>query len=254
MVQLYDAKEPYYQDYKKAYEYYKQRTTGLEVEYKLVFLTVPDPTQAVWSEQLDLIEWQGQPKLQNLRRDEYNSVIETAENGVEFIASYSTQSYAIIESRINICRTTFIVILLGLASIYFTKDAQELVLDPLERMIEKIKAIAKNPMVATTEEVNEAGIMSFSAASEDKNKVGKKEGVQHETAVLERAIVKIGHLLVLGFGEAGGNIIGQNMTNGGELNPMMPGVKTYAIFGFCILEDFIETTEVLQTEIMQYVN
>jgi len=27
---------------------------------------------------------------------------------------------------------------LGLASIYFTKDAQELVLDPLERMIEKI--------------------------------------------------------------------------------------------------------------------
>jgi len=29
--------------------------------------------------------------------------------------------------------------------------------------------------------------------------------------VLERAIVKIGHLLALGFGEAGTNIIGQNM-------------------------------------------
>ena len=72
--------------------------------------------------------------------------------------------------------------------------------------------------------------------------------------MLERAIVKIGHLLALGFGEAGGGIIGQNMTNSGELNPMMPGVKTYAIFGFCILDNFVDSTEVLQTEIMSYVN
>ena len=50
---------------------------------------------------------------------------------------------------------------LGLASIYFTKDAQELVLDPLERMIEKVKLIAKNPLAAATDEVNEAGVMSF---------------------------------------------------------------------------------------------
>lgn len=35
-----------------------------------------------------------------------------------------------------------------------------------------------------------------------------QEEQQYETAVLERAIVKIGHLLALGFGEAGTNIIG----------------------------------------------
>ena len=46
---------------------------------------------------------------------------------------------------------------------------------------------------------------------------------EYETSVLEKAIVKIGHLLALGFGEAGAGIIGQNMTNGGELDPMMPG-------------------------------
>ena len=82
----------------------------------------------------------------------------------------------------------------------------------------------------------------------------KNEQKQYETAVLERAIVKISHLLALGFGEAGGSIIGQNMNNGGELNPMMPGNKTYAIFGFCILDNFIETTEILQEDIMSYVN
>lgn len=44
------------------------------------------------------------------------------------------------------------------------------------------------------------------------------------------------------------------MTNGGELDPMIPGQKTYCIFGFCILNNFIDTTEVLQEDIMTYVN
>lgn len=35
---------------------------------------------------------------------------------------------------------------------------------------------------------------------------------------------------------------------------MIPGHKTYAIFGFCIIDDFVETTEVLQQEILSYVN
>lgn len=72
--------------------------------------------------------------------------------------------------------------------------------------------------------------------------------------MLERAIVKIGHLLALGYGEAGARIIGNNMSSAGDLNPMIPGSKTYSIFGFCILDDFIDTTEVLQTDIMTYVN
>jgi class 3 adenylate cyclase len=50
---------------------------------------------------------------------------------------------------------------LGVASIQFTKDATKLVLDPLERMIEKVKLIAKNPLAAATEEIEQAGVMSF---------------------------------------------------------------------------------------------
>lgn len=54
--------------------------------------------------------------------------------------------------------------------------------------------------------------MSFAASEnvDDKilSKEEKKEQSQFETAVLEKAIVKIGHLLALGFGEAGAGIIG----------------------------------------------
>ena len=127
-------------------------------------------------------------------------------------------------------------------------------LDPLERMMEKVKLIAKNPLAATTDEVHEAGIMSFKNKEEKTSVEDAKVTSQYETAVLERAIVKIGHLLALGFGEAGAGIIGSNMSSGGDLNPMVAGKKTYAIFGFCILDNFIETTEVLQVDIMTYVN
>ena len=75
-----------------------------------------------------------------------------------------------------------------------------------------------------------------------------------ETAILEQAIQKIGHLLVLGFGEAGSSIIAQNITSGADLNPMMPGQKTYAIFGFCFIHEFAICTEVLQEDVITFVN
>lgn len=61
-------------------------------------------------------------------------------------------------------------------------------------------------------------------------------------------------MLAVGFGDAGTNIIAQNMNQSGDMNPMMPGTKTYAIFGFCDIHKFNDITEVLQTEILIFVN
>jgi hypothetical protein len=91
---------------------------------------------------------------------------------------------------------------------------------------------------------------------DDLNK--KDKGVHHEaeyeTDVLEKAIVKIGHLLALGFGEAGSKIIATNIGSGGDLNPMLAGQKVQAIFGFCDIRNFTDSTEVLQTNVMLFVN
>jgi hypothetical protein len=73
----------------------------------------------------------------------------------------------------------------------------------------------------------------------------KKKEPPMETVVLEQTIVKIGALLALGFGEAGSKIIAANMAGGGEINPMMPGQKIIAIFGFCDIRNFTDATEVL---------
>lgn len=76
-----------------------------------------------------------------------------------------------------------------------------------------------------------------------------------ETLILEKTIIKLGSLLALGFGEAGAEIIGSNM--GGSkagVNAMIPGKKVEAIFGFCYIRNFTDATEILQDDVMVFVN
>jgi len=82
---------------------------------------------------------------------------------------------------------------------------------------------------------------------------------QYELKVVVLAIQKITALLRIGFGEAGAEIISKNMSvESGEhnsgLDPMIPGKRMYAIFGFCDIHEFDMCTEVLEDEIMTFVN
>jgi len=74
--------------------------------------------------------------------------------------------------------------------------------------------------------------------------LAKEEGPL-ETAMLEITLNKIGALLALGFGEAGSKIVAQNIKNGEEVNPMLPGLKIMSVFGFCDIRNFTDATEVL---------
>mmetsp|Transcript_62685 Transcript_62685/g.197953 ORF Transcript_62685/g.197953 Transcript_62685/m.197953 type:complete len:429 (+) Transcript_62685:2-1288(+) len=84
----------------------------------------------------------------------------------------------------------------------------------------------------------------------------KKVREPMETIILERTIIKLGGLLALGFGEAGAEIIGQNMSgsHSAGVNAMVPGQKVNAIIGFCNIRDFTLATEVLKEKVMVFVN
>lgn len=99
--------------------------------------------------------------MSSLRKEEYFTVLlASADKKLEFVASYSTKIYTQYESVMNILRTTFVCVVLAVASLFFNKGAQELVLNPLERMIEKVKIIAKNPQIAATDEIDKIGFHS----------------------------------------------------------------------------------------------
>merc|ERR1719352_2218224 len=84
----------------------------------------------------------------------------------------------------------------------------------------------------------------------------KEQPEPMEIQVLERTIIKIGSLLALGFGEAGAQIIGQNMKNNDSsaVMGMIPGRTVEAVFAFCDIRSFTDATEVLQDQVMVFVN
>jgi hypothetical protein len=47
---------------------------------------------------------------------------------------------------LNICKTVFVCMVIAFGAIFFTKDANELVLIPIERMVDRVKRIARNPL------------------------------------------------------------------------------------------------------------
>jgi len=176
------------------------------------------------------------------------------------VAIYDGRADNSLDAALGIARTIFVCIVLTMGALYFSKDANDLVLHPIENMLEKVKRIAKNPLEAAQMEENEAlaieevskksGVNSSGQAKKEK----KKEENTYETTILEKTIIKIGALLALGFGEAGSEIIAQNMSKSGEVDPMIPGKKMVAIFGFCDIRNFTDATEILQEDVMVFVN
>ena len=143
------------------------------------------------------------------------------------------QVYSSIYVVFSIAKTVFIcIVLIGLLH-FFTEDINELIVIPIERMMKQVMEMAKNPE-------------SVSMSLVDSN--------QYETGIVHNAIVKIGALLSLVFGAAGAEIVGSNIMKEGDMNPMIDGKKKCAIFGFCDIRNFTEVTELLQEDIMMFVN
>jgi hypothetical protein len=68
---------------------------------------------------------------------------------------------------------------------------------------------------------------------------------QYETKLLESTVEKITTLLRVGFGEAGAGIIKSNLSlsnTSSVINPLIEGVRVYAIVGFCDIHNFEEGT------------
>ena len=152
---------------------------------------------------------------------------------------YSNKYSINFEALLNMMKTIFICFVFIIGTLLFSRDAQEQVITPLERMIQKVNFLAANQFNSN----------NLQLLNEE-----EKPGVAKETAILENAITKIAKLLSLGFGEAGKSIITQNIVQGGDVEPFLAGNKILAIFGFCDIRHFTDVTEVLEEEVMVYVN
>lgn len=190
-----------------------------------------------------------------------------------FAFYFDLREFSRMDAAFNLCITFFVCIVLCVASMYFSSDANNLVLKPVENMIKRVEAIRENPLIAmkmADEEFKAEEVAKAKEKKRAKERISNlakdayrcqgifKKATQEpmETVILEKTIIKLGSLLALGFGEAGANIIGDNMkgADSAGVNAMVPGVKVECIIGIVRIRDFSTATEVLQTKIMTFVN
>merc|ERR1719456_795989 len=67
---------------------------------------------------------------------------------MQFTFAFDLRPLVRIESVLNIFNTLFVCVVLGSGALLFSKDANALVLNPIERMIGKMEKIRENPLAA----------------------------------------------------------------------------------------------------------
>ena len=193
----------------------------------------------------------------DLRDAEQNIILLNAPVTYEYlsIAIFNIKSQTTLQAGMNMLKTFFICLVLSIGSVYFSKDTNQMVLEPLENMIQTVRSIASNPLQAIQEEEKQSVLKEEAIESTIVMRDTKEPPKMLETQMLEKLIIKIGALMALGFGEAGSEIIAKNMEQSkGEVDPMIPGKRQLCIFGFCDIRYFADLTEILEQDIMIFVN
>jgi len=175
------------------------------------------------------------------------------------------------EAVINVLMTIFICCVLCVGSLSFSSDANNLVLRPVETMVNKVEAIRSNPLLAMKmadddfkrEEMKRLKVIRERAERTDfqrlldqrKRCFVKKDKEIMETAILEKTIIKLGSLLAIGFGEAGTSIVTQTMKgSSANVNVMSTGTTVECIIGSARIGDFSIANAVLQGKVVTFVN
>jgi class 3 adenylate cyclase len=174
------------------------------------------------------------------------------------------------ESANSLLVTFFVCVALGSAALLFSQDADSLVLHPLETMMSKVESIRKNPLAAMKmeeaafkeEELKKTRhrnshstvLQSFWDMATCARRQTTKEPM--ETLLLEKTIIKLGSLLAVGFGEAGTSIIALNMRgiDSACVHAVVEGTRLNCVIGVLRIRHFSTAMEVLQTNVMAFVN
>jgi len=144
----------------------------------------------------------------------------------------SRRQYEIVGSCFSISLTCSVAALLGIMAFLFQRDADQMVIRPIESMVDSVTKLAANPA----------------------HKLEKITKVRYETDALKMSLGKIASMLQVGFGEAGNNLIAENLKRGDTVDPMVPGKKLLGAYGFCIIDDYEEVLECLGEEILPFTN
>lgn len=151
----------------------------------------------------------------------------------EFISvRYSVQMQALLYIFQTICvAVVFISALLAV-----NLESKRLITNNLEKIQEKIRLMAQDPGNAAALEVR----------SSEKSS---------DFVVIEQTLQNLGYLHVLGFGQAGNSLLSEVLwADEFDIDFISRPAMIFGVFGFCDIRNFTDATEVLEEEVLEFVN
>ncbi|KAG9414101.1 hypothetical protein AC1031_013308 [Aphanomyces cochlioides] len=167
--------------------------------------------------------------------NELNFVLDALPSHAEICIStaiFNLTTNQSITPEFSVLTTGLIFVCVISSIIYLDFETYGTVIQPIQSMLKVVQGLSTNPA--------------------KKIRVQDRES-RNEILQLQNTLIKIASLIQIGFGDAGAEILARNIL-AGDLNPVAPGKKVYAIFGFCSIRNFSKATEILKEEIMQYTN
>mmetsp|Transcript_28001 Transcript_28001/g.36182 ORF Transcript_28001/g.36182 Transcript_28001/m.36182 type:complete len:983 (-) Transcript_28001:549-3497(-) len=149
----------------------------------------------------------------------------------------------------------FMIFLLSFGSYLFTVIAKKLAVAPIERMLAVVDIVSESLHALKRD--------GDRYSKEDKDKTLEEElgdadepEADYEISFLEEAVLKMAELLHMGYGAAGTEIIQRNLgiSDGMAVETFIAGTKLNAVFAFCDIRKFTDTTEILQENVLRFVN
>ena len=194
-------------------------------------------------------------RLPGLRSDQIITYTSSASS-----AAYSPTSLSVLfyddtlstNAAWNLYRTLFVLTGI-LVTFAFAAFGSHSVIVPLERAVQAVNNLIADPLADL---VRMNGKRTSTAThSHRTHGLASTNKPLTETQLVSSTLLKLARLLQVGFGDAGAEIIAKNLHGDlSFLDPMIPGRKIYGIFGFCSLSHFELCTEVLEEEVMVFVN
>jgi hypothetical protein len=216
--------------YRRAVEY---NSESVFLYRRLIYLKVYNQVWVTVSKESGHFE-----KLEQVRRSMEISTVRT----MNCVSKIDLKPLFDVQNWNSIISTTFSIVVIMLWVMSFRRDYHVYVLRPVQRMVKILGEMTSNPRLAIAK-----GKMVKNSENED-------DKPKSEMEVIEACIGKFGLLLKVGFGEAGMAIIANNMTGTKVFDPVIPGIKVIAIFGFCDIRNFTDCCEVLEEETMIFTN
>ncbi|SCO75019.1 adenylyl cyclase alpha, putative [Plasmodium vivax] len=153
----------------------------------------------------------------------------------------------------NVVLLKILVIVFSFIILFYFTSELNVLLFPIESILKKLKLMKSNPTLAL--EMQEE-LLNHELDNILRNTKMKRKGIKqnYEILKMEENLMKLGTLMLLGFGEAGAKIISKNINAQERVNLLVNGEVVYSVFSFCDIRNFTEITEVLKEKIMIFIN